>query len=139
MSAPSQSRFVSRFGVQVLAGMLLGLALGLVARKLGTGDGQAGVALAEGLKITGQTFVQLLKALVPPLVFVAIVASVANLSKLENAKALVWRTLVGFAVTALIAVLIGIGLGLVLQPACIPAWRLPPPRRPARPAAGSTS
>jgi Na+/H+-dicarboxylate symporter len=116
MSAPSQSRFVSRFGVQVLAGMLLGLALGLVARKLGTGDGQAGVALAEGLKITGQTFVQLLKALVPPLVFVAIVASVANLSKLENAEALVWRTLVGFAVTALIAVLIGIGLGLVLQP-----------------------
>jgi Na+/H+-dicarboxylate symporter len=116
MAAPSQSRFVSRFGVQVLAGMVLGLGLGLVARKLGTDDGQGGAALAEGLKIVGQTFVQLLKALVPPLVFVAIVASVANLSKLENAKALVWRTLLGFAVTALIAVLIGIGLGLVLQP-----------------------
>jgi Na+/H+-dicarboxylate symporter len=58
----------------------------------------------------------LLKALVPPLVFTAIVASIANLAELQNAARLVWRTLLWFAATALIAVLIGIALGLVLQP-----------------------
>ena len=52
----------------------------------------------------------------PPLVFTAIVASIANLRELQNAAALVWRTLFWFAVTALISVGIGIMLGLVLQP-----------------------
>lgn len=116
MAAQKQSRFISGFGVQVLAAMVVGVVLGLVARQLGPAEGQQGYALAETLRILGSSFVQLLKALVPPLVFTAIVASIANLADLQNAARLVWRTLLWFAVTALIAVLIGIALGLVLQP-----------------------
>ena len=104
------------FGFQVLAGMVLGLALGLLARELGTEPGQAGHGLSQALSQTGAIFVQLLRVLVPPLVFTAIVASIANLRELQNAAALVWRTLFWFALTALIAVSIGIVLGLVLQP-----------------------
>ena len=104
------------FGFQVLAAMVIGLILGLVARNLGTGEGQQGHALSEALKLAGSSFVQLLRVLVPPLVFTAIVASIANLRELQNAAALVWRTLMWFAITALIAVSIGIALGLVLQP-----------------------
>lgn len=116
-AAPSNSsRFISGFGVQVLAAMALGLALGLLARHLGPGEGQAGYALAETLHQVGAIFVQLLRVLVPPLVFTAIVASIANIAQMRNAARLVWRTLFWFAVTALIAVLIGIALGLVLQP-----------------------
>lgn len=116
-AAPSKSsRFISGFGVQVLAAMALGLALGLLARHLGPGEGQAGYALAETLHQVGAIFVQLLRVLVPPLVFTAIVASIANIAQMRNAARLVWRTLFWFAVTALIAVLIGIVLGLVLQP-----------------------
>ncbi|MCR5872748.1 dicarboxylate/amino acid:cation symporter [Phenylobacterium sp. J426] len=109
-------RFISGFGLQVLAGMALGLLLGLLARSLGAGEGEAGHGLAEALRITGSTFIQLLRALVPPLVFTAIVASIARLGELQNAAALAWRTLLWFAVTALIAVVIGIGLGLALEP-----------------------
>ena len=101
------------FGFQVLAGMALGLGLGLLARELGSEVGQAGHGLSEALRLAGSTFVQLLRVLVPPLVFTAIVASIANLRQLQNAAALVWRTLLGFAATALIAVSIGIVLGLV--------------------------
>ncbi len=61
------------FGVQVFIGMAIGLALGFVARSY------ALPGLAEGLKIVGDIFVQLLKALVVPLVFTAIVASIAAL------------------------------------------------------------
>lgn len=104
------------FGFQVLAAMALGLGLGLLARNLGTEEGQAGHGLSEALRLAGSIFVQLLRVLVPPLVFTAIVASIANLRELQNAAALVWRTLFWFAVTALIAVSIGITLGLVLQP-----------------------
>jgi Na+/H+-dicarboxylate symporter len=104
------------FGFQVLAGMTLGLVLGLLARHLGAEAGQPGHGLSEALRMAGSIFVQLLRVLVPPLVFTAIVASIANLRQLQNAAALVWRTLFWFALTALIAVSIGIVLGLVLKP-----------------------
>ena len=104
------------FGFQVLAGMALGLGLGLLARQLGSETGQAGHGLSEALRLVGAIFIQLLRVLVPPLVFTAIVASIANLRELQNAAALVWRTLFWFAATALIAVSIGIVLGLVLKP-----------------------
>lgn len=113
---PKSSRFISGFGVQVLAAMAIGLGLGLLARQLGPAEGQGGYALAETLHQVGAIFVQLLRTLVPPLVFTAIVASIANIAQLQNAARLVWRTLFWFAVTALIAVLIGIALGLILQP-----------------------
>lgn len=109
MTAPR--RTVS-FGTQVLIGMMAGLAVGFAVRWLEPGAGPAG----EAAHTVGQVFVQLLKALVPPLVFTAIVASVAALRTLENAAALVVRTLLWFAATALIAVAIGIALGLVIQP-----------------------
>lgn len=98
------------FGAQVLIGMASGLALGILARWSGS------AAIGETAHTIGQIFVQLLKALVPPLVFTAIVASVAALRTLENAASLVSRTLLWFAITALTAVAIGIFLGLAIQP-----------------------
>ena len=111
MADTSSSRLPS-FGIQVAIGMAAGLALGLAARALGPAD----AGLAEALHTIGQIFVQLLKALVPPLVFTAIVASIAALRDLHNAARLVARTLLWFAVTALIAVSIGIAIGLIVQP-----------------------
>lgn len=98
------------FGWQVLIGMIAGLLLGWLARDSGN------AALAEALKLTGSIFVQLLKALVPPLVFAAIVTSVASLRQLDDARRLVVATLGWFAITALIAVTIGLVLGTVFQP-----------------------
>jgi Na+/H+-dicarboxylate symporter len=111
-SARPPARRLPPFGVQVLAGMAIGLALGFAGRALGDQT----TALAATLHTIGQIFVQLLKVLVPPLVFTAIVSSIAALRDLENAAKLVWQTLLWFALTALIAVLIGITLGLVIQP-----------------------
>lgn len=116
VAPPKSSRFISGFGIQVLAAMALGLGLGLLARNLGPAEGEAGYALAETLHQVGTIFIQLLRTLVPPLVFTAIVASIANIAQLQNAARLIWRTLFWFAATALIAVLIGIALGLILQP-----------------------
>ncbi len=108
--------FYSSFGFQVLAAMAIGLALGWVARNMGpVAPGQPNW-LTVTLATTGSIFVQLLQALVPPLIFTAIVASISNLRQLSNAAALVWQTLLWFAITAFIAVLIGIALGLIIQP-----------------------
>jgi Na+/H+-dicarboxylate symporter len=110
------------FGAQVLIGLVLGVVLGLVARSIGADgvDATTGEVdpnwLTETLSTVGGTFVTLLRTVVPPLVFLAIVASIANLRDVTGAARLAWKTLAWFAITALIAVSIGIVLGLVLQP-----------------------
>lgn len=96
--------------------MVIGLVLGLIARNMGPDVAGDPNWLATTLQTVGSIFVRLLQALVPPLIFTAIVASISNLRQLANAASLVWQTLLWFAITALIAVLIGIALGLLIQP-----------------------
>lgn len=111
-AAPSAvPRILRSFSAQVFAGMAAGLLLGFLARTSGDGG-----SLEILLSVVGQVFVQLLKALVVPLVFTAIVGSVAALRDLNGAGRLAVRTLLWFAVTAGIAVTIGIALGLILRP-----------------------
>ena len=110
------------FGWQVLIGLVLGVALGLVAAQIGpvAGAGEDGGDgpnwLTTTLDTIGSTFVSLLTALVPPLIFLAIVTSIANLREVTNAARLAGKTLLWFAITALIAVLVGIGLGALTDP-----------------------
>ncbi len=111
---PSKPLYLN-FGFQVLVALVLGLILGLIARNIGPVDGGPNW-LAQTLSTVGSTFVTLLRTLVPVLIFTAIVASIANLRELNNAARLVWQTLLWFAITALIAVAIGIALGLIFQP-----------------------
>jgi len=111
----AQKPFYASFGFQVFVAMAIGLVLGYIARQIGPTDAGPNW-LVQTLSTIGSIFVQLLRALVPLLIFTAIVASIANLRELNNAARLVWQTLLWFAITALIAVLIGIVLGLVIQP-----------------------
>ena len=115
-SAPSTALAAARhrlrlpFWAQVLLGLGVGLLLGFVAREGGVGW------LATTLKTVGSTFVQLLQVVVVPLVLTAIIVSIANLRQVTNAARLAVQTLVWFAITALIAVTIGIVIGLLTNP-----------------------
>jgi Na+/H+-dicarboxylate symporter len=104
------------FAAQVLLALVLGVALGLVAREIGpVADGSPNW-LTSTLQTVGGTFVTLLKTLVPPLIVTAVIVSIANLKQVSNAARLAGQTLLWFAITALIAVTIGIGLGLLTEP-----------------------
>ncbi|MPT47912.1 MAG: dicarboxylate/amino acid:cation symporter [Sphingobium sp.] len=108
--------FYHSFGFRILIATILALVLGLIAKAMGPlADGGAN-GLTVTLETVGSIFVQLLKVIVPPLVFTAIVASIATIGEMRNAARLVWQSLLWFAITALIAVSIGIVLGLLLQP-----------------------
>ena len=109
------------FGWQVLIGLVLGVILGLVAANIGpvtpTDANPDGANwLTTTLSTIGSIFVTLLKALVPPLIFLAIVTSIANLRNVTNAARLAWKTLLWFAITSLIAVSVGIALGALTSP-----------------------
>ncbi|MGI5489098.1 dicarboxylate/amino acid:cation symporter [Microtetraspora malaysiensis] len=98
------------FSLQLLLGLLVGVVLGLVARSAEVGW------LTDTLTQVGKIFVQLLKLAVPPLVFTAVVVSVANLRNVNGAARLAGKTLLWFMITSLIAVAAGIGLGLAINP-----------------------
>jgi Na+/H+-dicarboxylate symporter len=104
------------FAAQVLLALVIGVALGLVAREIGpVADGTPNW-LTSTLQTIGGTFVTLLKVLVPPLIVTAVIVSIANLKQVSNAARLAGQTLLWFAITALISVTIGIGLGLLTEP-----------------------
>ncbi|GAA3313563.1 hypothetical protein GCM10020219_025890 [Nonomuraea dietziae] len=98
------------FSLQLLLGLVVGVALGFAARLWDL------AWLATTLTEVGKIFVQLLKLAVPPLVFTAVVVSVANLRNVNGAARLAGKTLLWFLATGLIAVIVGIGLGLILNP-----------------------
>ncbi|MEV0644570.1 dicarboxylate/amino acid:cation symporter [Phytomonospora sp. NPDC050363] len=98
------------FSVQLLIGLVLGAGLGWVARNWDVSW------LTTTLTQIGTIFVQLLKLAVPPLVLTAVVVSIANLRKLSGAARLVGKTLMWFGITSLLAVGVGLGLGLLTDP-----------------------
>ncbi len=113
MSDATKSKtFTQRFPfwAQIFAGLGLGAVLGYVARQYDVGW------LTETLDIIGSSFVSLLRTIVVPLVFLAIVVSIARLREVANAARLAVQTLLWFAITAAISVAIGITIGLLTDP-----------------------
>ncbi|AIT60748.1 sodium:proton antiporter [Corynebacterium doosanense CAU 212 = DSM 45436] len=109
--------WLTGFGTQVTIGLVIGLALGFLARALDADlVGEDTSWLTGLLTWVASAYVQLLRLLIPPLIFTAVVTSVANLRKVTNATRLAVSTLVWFAVTALVSVVIGIVVALVMQP-----------------------
>ncbi len=106
------ARAVNRipFWAQTLLGLLLGAVLGMVARHWDVGT------LTDTLTRVGDTFVTLLRTAVVPLVLAALIVSVSRLGQVTNAARLAVRTVAWFAATALIAVVIGMVIGLLTRP-----------------------
>src|SRR5690625_1441239 len=119
-TAPSRRLKLPSFGTQIILGLIIGLLLGWVALTIGPTLDAEGNETANWLTTTlatiGSTFVTLLRTIVPPLIFTAIVASIANLGRVTNAARLAGQTLLWFVITALVSVAIGIALGLLFQP-----------------------
>ncbi|NXY95986.1 dicarboxylate/amino acid:cation symporter [Streptomyces sp. BR123] len=108
--APAKASFKFPFWAQIVTGLVLGVLFGWLART------QDVSWLATTLEKVGDIFVQLLKLAVAPLVFFAILVSITNLRKVNNAARLASRTLLWFMITSLVAVGIGLAIGLLTNP-----------------------
>ncbi|MBB5955103.1 Na+/H+-dicarboxylate symporter [Saccharothrix tamanrassetensis] len=100
------------FGITVLAALVLGALAGYLAKSAGLGR------LTTTLEKVGDVFTSLLQFTVIPLVFTAIVVGITSLRRLGSSRAarLGGKTLLWFAVTSLIAVLVGLAIALVFKP-----------------------
>ena len=64
----------------------------------------------------GELYVTLIKMIAVPLVFFAVINAVASLSGQKSIAALAGRTFLWFAITAVLAVGVGLAFGLILKP-----------------------
>lgn len=103
--------FYARLGVQIMAGIVFGVALGFIAPKL-----------AIDMKVLGDIFLRLIKMVVAPLVFVNVVLGIAAAGDLKNVGRIGLRALIYFEVVSTIALalslvvanLSGVGAGMHL-------------------------
>ncbi|WP_188359670.1 dicarboxylate/amino acid:cation symporter [Rothia aerolata] len=119
MSTTRTSRlpgWMTKFGNQIIFALIAGVLLGLLATQMGGDPEESPNWLMTTLDTIGSSYVTLLKAAVVPLVFTAVVSSISNLSQVSNAARLATKTLIWFGITAFFSVIVGIVLGLVVQP-----------------------
>lgn len=90
---------------RVVGALFLGVAIGLLWPQG-----------AAAIKIVGDLFVRLIKMLVVPVVLITIAAGIASLGDPRRLGGIGGRTVALFAFTTLVAVSIGMGFGLLLQP-----------------------
>jgi Na+/H+-dicarboxylate symporter len=98
--------FRIRFWKRVLGGFVLGALAGWLL----------GPTAAEWFKPLGQLYVTLIKMIAVPLVFFAVLHSVASLHGLQRMAALGGRTFLWFAATAALAVGVGLAVAHAVQP-----------------------
>lgn len=98
------------FKIKFWKRVLLGFVLGALA----------GWLLGEDAKLwfgwLGDLYVTLIKMIAVPLVFFAVISAVSALSGQKSMAALGGRTFLWFAITAVLAVAVGLGAGWLLQP-----------------------
>jgi Na+/H+-dicarboxylate symporter len=90
---------------QVVLGLLLGVAVGYFV-----GEGAAQLA------ILGTIFIKLIKMVVAPLIFFALIAGITSLTESKNLKGMAIKGTAAYMATAFFAVLLGLVIANIFQP-----------------------
>ena len=98
--------FAIPFWQRVLAGFVLGALAGWLF----------GADAKTWFEPLGDVYVNLIKMIAIPLVFFAVISAVGSLHGQKSIAALGGRTFAWFAITAVLAVCVGLAVGLVVQP-----------------------
>ncbi|MDP1738930.1 MAG: C4-dicarboxylate transporter DctA [Caulobacter sp.] len=98
-------RYLKLLYVQVLIGIALGVAVGLVWPAAGA-----------DLKPLSDGFIKLIKMIIAPIIFVTVAGGVARMSDLKAFGRVGARTLIYFEVVSTLALLVGLAVALVVRP-----------------------
>ncbi len=93
--------------VQVLVGIVLGVAVGLLLPK---------VATADWMKALGDGFVRLIKMIITPIIFCTVVSGIAHISDARKVGRVALKALLYFEIISTFALIIGMIIGNVVRP-----------------------
>jgi Na+/H+-dicarboxylate symporter len=103
----------------ILLGLVLGITVGIYLNYYGSTGADAherAVAIAEDLKILGVIFINLIKMVVVPLIFLALVSGITSMDDAENFKRIGIKGISAYLLTAMFAVCLGMVMGWLLEP-----------------------
>jgi Na+/H+-dicarboxylate symporter len=104
-SSPEWKFFGLSMWQQVLIGIAAGVALGF-----------SGFDWVPQLQVLGTVFIKLIKMVVPPMIFFALIAGITSLSSAHHFKKMAIKGTLAYLLTALMAVAMGLLLGTVFEP-----------------------
>lgn len=107
--AAYESKDMKIFGLNMWQQVLVGLILGII---LGFALGEA----AGGFKVIGTIFIKLIKMVVAPLIFFALIKGITSLGEGENFKGMAVKGTLAYLSTSIIAVALGLFLGTFFEP-----------------------
>jgi Na+/H+-dicarboxylate symporter len=90
---------------QVVAGLVLGILAGIILQEK-----------ADDFKVLGSIFLKLIKMVVAPLIFFALVAGITSLSDANHFKGMAIKGTSAYLLTAVMAVCMGLTLGTIFEP-----------------------
>ncbi|WP_331767307.1 C4-dicarboxylate transporter DctA [Embleya sp. NBC_00896] len=102
---PARQAWYSRLYVWVLVGIVAGIVVGA-----------AWPATGEELRPLGDTFVNAIKMIITPIIFVTVVTGIAGVDSLRSAGRIGWKSLLYFEVLTTIALILGLVVMNVLRP-----------------------
>lgn len=106
-----------RLWAQILVGLVFGVLVGiLLGPSIDWVDRGLAKTLGDWLALPGQVFLALIKMIIVPLIFASIIAGISQSESLETLKRIGLASMIFFSVTTLIAIFIGVGLALLVQP-----------------------
>ncbi len=101
---------------KILVGLLLGLITGIILNKLGASYFRDTVLVNNVFTLFGSVFINAIKMLVVPLVFISIVNGTASISDIKKLGRIGSKTIAFYMVTTAVAITLAILLSLVVQP-----------------------
>ena len=97
--------------IQILIGMAAGILLGFVAIWF-----DAAPVVKDWIQPWGQLFIRLLQLIAVPLVFISLIKGITGLKDISKFSRLGLKTIGIYICTTVIAVLVGLSMGLIVQP-----------------------
>ncbi|MDR0394938.1 MAG: dicarboxylate/amino acid:cation symporter [Tannerella sp.] len=97
--------------LQILAGMIVGIAIGLIALPL---KGER--FIQYWIVPWGQLFIRLLQLIAMPLIFVSLIKGVIGLESIKSFSKLGAKTILLYLSTTVVAVILGLSTGLIAKP-----------------------
>lgn len=112
-----QGLIKGRLWLKILLAMFLGVVVGMVlSPDIGLVDKGSAMVIGSWLALPGQIFLGLIQMIVVPLVFASVIMGLAASEDMEQLSKMGSRLAVYFIATTVLAIVIGLGVALVVQP-----------------------
>ncbi|RQD76095.1 MAG: dicarboxylate/amino acid:cation symporter [Candidatus Syntrophonatronum acetioxidans] len=112
-----QGLIKGRLWLRILLAMFLGIMVGMVlGPDVGLVDKNASLVIGSWLALPGQIFLGLIQMIVVPLVFASVIMGLAASEDMDQLSRMGSRLAIYFIVTTVLAIVIGLGVALLVQP-----------------------